>query len=65
MDINVQVHEWKDSEPTGAIGWVVIHKVINGVGGGGIFMKADATEAETLAIARNMSKKFTVRGCTP
>jgi tyrosyl-tRNA synthetase len=52
--------EWKDKEPTGAVGWVVIDNIINSVAGGGIFMHSNATKEETAAIAKNMSRKFTV-----
>jgi len=55
----LEVYEWKDKE-TNAIGWLVMDGKINGVAGGGIFMHSGATEQETIDIARNMSKKFTV-----
>lgn len=54
------IFEWQDSESTGAVGWVVLDEVINGVAGGGIFMHGAATQEETADIARNMSRKFTV-----
>jgi tyrosyl-tRNA synthetase len=57
------VFEWADPEPTGAVGWVVLDKIINGIAGGGIFMHSNATMQETADIARNMSRKFTV--CDP
>jgi tyrosyl-tRNA synthetase len=51
---------WEDKEPTGAVGWVVLDTIINGVSGGGIFMHKNATQVETADIARNMTRKFTV-----
>ena len=57
------VFHWQDNMHTGAEGWIVWDTIINGVSGGGIFMHANATEAETAAIARNMTRKFTV--CDP
>lgn len=53
------VFEWNDKE-TDAVGWVVFDNVINGVSGGGIFMHPGATMEEVAAIAKNMSRKFTV-----
>lgn len=52
---------WKDTDTaTGAEGWIVIDKLLNGVAGGGIFMKPGASLQEVADIARNMSRKFTV-----
>jgi glutamate dehydrogenase (NAD(P)+) len=51
------VFHWKDTLSTGAEGWVVWDRIINGVAGGGIFMHATATQKETEDIARNMSRK--------
>ena len=53
------VFHWRDSADTGAVGWVVLDRVINQVAGGGIFMKDDATLQEVADVARNMSSKFT------
>jgi hypothetical protein len=54
--------EWADAAEfgTGAVGWVVFDRVINGVTGGGVSMHAAATQAEVAAVARNMSHTFTV-----
>lgn len=38
------VFEWRDKQETGAVGWVVIDRVINQVTGGGIFMHGNATK---------------------
>ena len=54
------VFSWEDSEPTGAVGWVVADRFTNGVAGGGIFCHAAASLQEVKDIARNMSRKFTV-----
>lgn len=58
--VHNQVYDWKDNQPTGAEGWVCFVRPCNGVCGGGIFMSPTATEGETLDIAANMAKKFTV-----
>lgn len=52
-----KVIRWIDSENTGAQGWVVIDKLINGCCGGGLFMHVDATLQEVTALARSMSYK--------
>ena len=56
------IFEWRDKE-TDAVGWVVFDRVINGVTGGGIFMHINCFVDEVAAIAKNMSRKFTV--CSP
>lgn len=53
------VFEWKDKESE-AVGWVVMDKITNGIGGGGIFMHPSATVEEVGDIAKNMTRKFTV-----
>ena len=60
MSTPLIVYDWKDSEPTNAIGWYVVDTIINNVTGGGIFMSPTATQQEVADIAANMTKKFTV-----
>ena len=54
------IFRWEDPEPTGAVGWVVLDRIINQVSGGGIFMHPEATLEEVADVARNMSLKFTL-----
>jgi tyrosyl-tRNA synthetase len=60
LDSTTEIIYWTDSEPTGATGFVVRDKEVNGVSGGGIFMHENATVEEAAGIAKNMSLKFTV-----
>lgn len=53
------VFYWKDAI-TDAEAVLAINKMINGIGGGGIFMTKNATQEEVEDIAENMTKKFTV-----
>ncbi|AIK95728.1 Glu/Leu/Phe/Val dehydrogenase dimerization domain-containing protein [Candidatus Odyssella acanthamoebae] len=48
---------WQDKENTGAIGWIVIHNVVNGVAGGGLFMHESACLQEVKDLAYTMSLK--------
>lgn len=52
-----KVITWQDKEPTGAIGWIVIHNIVNGVSGGGLFMDESATLQEVKDLAYTMSLK--------
>lgn len=49
--------EWQDNEPTGAVGWIIIHQLINNVAGGGLFMCPNATLNEVTELARVMTFK--------
>jgi glutamate dehydrogenase (NAD(P)+) len=52
----VKIIKWKDKQ-TKAIGWIVIHSLINGIAGGGLFMHAKATLQEVSDLAKSMSYK--------
>jgi glutamate dehydrogenase (NAD(P)+) len=48
---------WKDTENTGATGWIVIHNLVNGVSGGGLFMHESASLQEVKDLACSMRYK--------
>ena len=52
-----QIITWIDPEPTGAVGWIVIHSLVNGVSGGGLFMHEGATQQEVVDLAYSMRFK--------
>lgn len=52
-----KIIHWKDTEPTGAEGWVVVDKMVNGVSGGGLFMHPKATLDEVKDLAKTMTFK--------
>lgn len=52
-----KIVHWDDRKNTGAEGWVVIDKLVNGVAGGGLFMHTDATVGEVTDLAKSMSYK--------
>ncbi|MDF2924482.1 MAG: Glu/Leu/Phe/Val dehydrogenase [Paenibacillaceae bacterium] len=51
------VLEWNDQE-TGATGWVVVHRFVNGYASGGIRMHPTVTRQEVERLARIMSYKY-------
>lgn len=48
---------WADDEPTGAVGWLVIDSLAQGVATGGLFMHPDAKLIEVLELAASMTRK--------
>lgn len=48
---------WKDTESTGAIGWIVIHNLANQISGGGLFIHETASLQEVKDLAYTMSLK--------
>lgn len=48
---------WQDQEPTGALGWLVIDSLVNGVCSGGLFMHEKATLVEVAELAQTMTIK--------
>lgn len=48
---------WSDKEPTGAVGWIVLHNRVNGLAGGGLCMHPDVTLAEIKDLAATMRYK--------
>ncbi|MEW2033838.1 Glu/Leu/Phe/Val dehydrogenase dimerization domain-containing protein [Streptomyces roseifaciens] len=54
-----KIIEWED-ERTGAPGWIVIDRLVNGVSGGGLFMHPGATLEEVSDLAATMSLKNTL-----
>lgn len=56
-----QIIEWKDSENTGAEGWIVIDRLINNVCGGGLFMHPNACLQEVKDLAQTMSMKNAIQ----
>lgn len=52
-----QVIYWQDKKNTGAVGWIVIHNLINGIAGGGLFIHETATLQEVKDLAYTMSLK--------
>lgn len=63
MNINNTAHQifhWSDPVKTGAIGWVVIDSLVNGLSAGGLFMHPKATIDEVSDLARTMSFKNTL-----
>jgi glutamate dehydrogenase (NAD(P)+) len=52
-----EIITWQDRENTGAVGWIVIHNLINGVAGGGLFMHESASLQEVKDLAYTMSLK--------
>ncbi len=48
---------WQDKQNTGAIGWIVIHNLVNGVAGGGLFMHHSASLQDVKDLAYTMSLK--------
>ncbi|MCF6777682.1 hypothetical protein L3V83_14015 [Thiotrichales bacterium 19X7-9] len=52
-----KVITWYDKKNTGAVGWIVIHNLINGVSGGGLFMSSSASLQEVADLAYTMSLK--------
>ncbi len=53
--------EWHDPENTGAVGWLVVDRLINGVSGGGIFMHTHVIKDEVQDLAYTMSLKNTLQ----
>lgn len=51
---------WQDDQ-TDAQGWLIIHRLVNGVSGGGLFMHPDATVEEVADLAATMSLKNTIQ----
>jgi len=56
-DVFPHVVYWSDSEPTGAIGWLVIDSLASGVATGGTFMHPYASQHEVAALAAAMTRK--------
>lgn len=52
-----KIIHWIDHYGTGAEGWVVIDKLINGVAGGGLFIQKTASLSEVVDLARCMTFK--------
>jgi len=52
-----KVIHWQDKSISGAKGWIVIDKLINGVAGGGLFMSPEATLEEVKDLAKTMTYK--------
>ncbi len=48
---------WHDSEPTGAIGWLVFDSLASNVASGGLFMHSNATMKEAADLAAMMTYK--------
>ncbi|HEX6863172.1 MAG TPA: Glu/Leu/Phe/Val dehydrogenase dimerization domain-containing protein, partial [Thermoanaerobaculia bacterium] len=57
-----EVVTWKDDEPTGAEGWLVINSLRGGAAGGGTRMREGATYDEAVFLAKTMEIKFGVAG---
>ncbi|MFB7867865.1 Glu/Leu/Phe/Val dehydrogenase dimerization domain-containing protein [Streptomyces sp. NPDC056069] len=55
----IETIEWRDDR-TGAVGWIVIDALVNGVSGGGLFMHPGATQAEVTDLAATMTFKNTL-----
>jgi glutamate dehydrogenase (NAD(P)+) len=52
-----KIVHWVDPKNTGAEGWVVIDRLINGVAGGGLFMHKNASLGEVIDLSRGMTFK--------
>lgn len=48
---------WDDALRTDAVGWIVIHNLVNGISGGGLFMSNSASLKEVQDLAYTMSYK--------
>ena len=57
FDQPYKIISWQDKINTGAIGWIVIHNIVNGVTGGGLFMDESASLQEVTDLAYTMSLK--------
>ncbi|MCP5467814.1 MAG: hypothetical protein H7A32_00920 [Deltaproteobacteria bacterium] len=53
--------EWHDPENSGAVGWLVIDRFVNGVAGGGVFMHTHVIKDEVQDLAYTMSLKNTLQ----
>lgn len=56
-----QIIEWKDTENTGAEGWIVIDRLVNNICGGGLFMHSKASLQEVQDLAQTMSMKNAIQ----
>lgn len=52
-----KVISWQDPKDTGAMGWIVIHNLVNGVAGGGLCMHESVSLQEIKDLAYTMSLK--------
>lgn len=52
-----KIVRWQDKENTGAIGWIVIHNLVNNISGGGLFIDPNASLDEVVDLAHTMRLK--------